>query len=147
MFLLLKVLQLYRKKWEKIFANTCINCLQYKCIANICIYMYTHTHIHYDHDFTSIYLCQKLLTLNMCSLWSVKVTQSCPTICDPMDYTVYGILQDKILEWVTVPSSRGSSWPRNWTGISHMAGDSSTVEQPGKHTLNMCILLYVNYTS
>ena len=44
MFLLLKVLQLYRKKWEKIFANTCINCLQYKCIANICIYMYTHTY-------------------------------------------------------------------------------------------------------
>ena len=30
----------------------------------------------------------------------VKVTQSCPTLCDPMDYTVDGILQARILEWV-----------------------------------------------
>ena len=30
----------------------------------------------------------------------VKVTQSCPTLCDPIDYTVYGILQARILEWV-----------------------------------------------
>ena len=30
----------------------------------------------------------------------VKVTQSCPTLCDPMDYTVQGILHDRILEWV-----------------------------------------------
>ena len=38
-----------------------------------------------------------------------KVTQSCPTLCDPMDYTVYGNLQARILEWVTIPFSRGSS--------------------------------------
>ena len=30
----------------------------------------------------------------------VKVTQSCQTLCDPMDYTVYGIIQARILEWV-----------------------------------------------
>ena len=30
----------------------------------------------------------------------VKVTQSCPTLCDPTDYTVHGILQARILEWV-----------------------------------------------
>ena len=34
----------------------------------------------------------------------VKVVQSCPTFCDPMDYTVHGILQARILEWVTFPS-------------------------------------------
>ena len=39
----------------------------------------------------------------------VKVTQSCPTLCDPMDYTVHGILQARLLEWVTIPFSRGSS--------------------------------------
>ena len=39
----------------------------------------------------------------------VKVTQSRPTLCDPMDYTVHGILQAKILEWVAFPFSRGSS--------------------------------------
>ena len=32
----------------------------------------------------------------------VKVTQSCPTLCDPMDYRVHGILQAKILEWVSL---------------------------------------------
>ena len=52
----------------------------------------------------------------------VKVTQSCPTLCDPMDYTVHGILQARILEWVAFPFSRGSSQPRNRTGISCIAG-------------------------
>ena len=39
----------------------------------------------------------------------VKVTQSCLTLCDPMDYTVYGIFQARVLEWVAIPFSRGSS--------------------------------------
>ena len=38
----------------------------------------------------------------------VKAAQSCPAFCDPMDYTVHGILQARILEWITVPFSRGS---------------------------------------
>ena len=37
----------------------------------------------------------------------MKVAQSCPTLCDPMDYTVHGILQARILEWVAFPFSRG----------------------------------------
>ena len=37
----------------------------------------------------------------------VKVTQSCPTLCNPMDYAVHGILQGRILEWVAFPFSRG----------------------------------------
>ena len=43
----------------------------------------------------------------------VKVIQLCPTLCDPMDYTVHGILQARILEWVAFPFSRGSSQPRD----------------------------------
>ena len=43
----------------------------------------------------------------------VKVTQSCLTLFDPMDYTVCGILQARILEWVAFPFSRGSSQPRD----------------------------------
>ena len=43
----------------------------------------------------------------------VKIAQSCPTLCNPMDYTVYGILQARILEWVAFPFSRGSSQPRD----------------------------------
>ena len=41
----------------------------------------------------------------------VKVAQSCPTFCDPMDYTIHGIVQAGILEWVAFPFSRGSSQP------------------------------------
>ena len=52
----------------------------------------------------------------------VKVTQSCPSLCDPMDYTVYGILQARILEWVAFLFSGGSSQPRDRTQVSHIAG-------------------------
>ena len=52
----------------------------------------------------------------------VKITQSCPTLCNPMDYTVHGILQARILEWIAFPSSRGSSPPRDRTQVSHIAG-------------------------
>ena len=49
--------------------------------------------------------------------------QSCLTLCDPMDCSppgssVHGILQARILEWLAMPSSRGSSRPSNWTGVS-----------------------------
>ena len=41
---------------------------------------------------------------------------------DPVDYTVHGILQARILEWLAFPFSRGSSQPRNRTGVSYLAG-------------------------
>ena len=49
-----------------------------------------------------------------------------------MDYTVHGILQARILEWVAVPFSRGSSQPRDQTQVSHIAGDSLPTEPLGK---------------
>ena len=52
----------------------------------------------------------------------VKVVQSCPTLCDPMNYTVHGILQARILEWVAFPFSRGSSQPKDQAQVSCMAG-------------------------
>ena len=52
----------------------------------------------------------------------MKVTQSCPTLCDPMDYIVHGILQATIQKWVAFSFSRGSSQPRNWTQVSCIAG-------------------------
>ena len=44
----------------------------------------------------------------------VKVTESCPTLCNPMEYTVYGILRARILEWVDFTFSRESSQPRDF---------------------------------
>ena len=52
----------------------------------------------------------------------VKVAQSCLTLCEPLGYTVHGILQARILEWVTFPFSRGSSQPRDRTQVSLIAG-------------------------
>ena len=66
----------------------------------------------------------------------VKVAQSCPTLCDPIDYTVHAILQARILEWVAFPFSRGSSQPSNRTQISHIAGDSLPAESQGKPKKN-----------
>ena len=58
--------------------------------------------------------------------WS-EVAQSCPTLCDPMDYSltgssVHGILQARILEWVATSFSRGSSLPKYQTWVSHIGG-------------------------
>ena len=52
----------------------------------------------------------------------VKVTQLYLTLCNPMDYTVHGILQARILEWVAVLFSRGSSQHRNRTQVSPLVG-------------------------
>ena len=52
-----------------------------------------------------------------------EVAQSCPTLCDPVDCSppgssAHGILQARLLEWVAISFSRGSSWPRNWIQVS-----------------------------
>ena len=52
----------------------------------------------------------------------VKVTELGPTLCNPMDYIVHGILQARILEWTAFPFSRGSSQPRDQTQVSCIAG-------------------------
>ena len=67
-------------------------------------------------------LQETCVCVRVCVCVCVKVTQSCPTLCDPMNYKVPGILQARILEWVAFPFSRGSSQPRDWTQVSCTAG-------------------------
>ena len=62
----------------------------------------------------------------------VLVAQSCPALCDLMDFSLPGssvheILQARILEWVAISYSRGSSQPRDRTQVSHIAGRLFTV--------------------
>ena len=57
----------------------------------------------------------------------VNITQSCLTLCDPMDCTVHGILQVRILEWLAFPFSRGSSYPRDRMQVSCIAGRFFTI--------------------
>ena len=63
-----------------------------------------------------------LVAINTKVKGKVQVTQSCGTLVDPMDYTVCGILQARILEWVVFPFSRGSSQPRDRTQVSRIVG-------------------------
>ena len=63
--------------------------------------------------------------------WS-EVAQSCPTLCDPMDcslpgFSVHGIFQVRVLEWVAISFSRRSSWLRDWTQVSCIAGRRFTL--------------------
>ena len=62
----------------------------------------------------------------------VLVCQLCPTLCNPMDCSllssfVYEILQVRILEWVAIPFSKGSFWPRDQTWVSCIAGKFITI--------------------
>ena len=72
-------------------------------------------------------------------LQKVKVmfTHLCPTLPDPMDYTVYGILQARILEQVTFPFSRGSSQPGIKPRSPALQADSLPAEPPGKPIIQL----------
>ena len=61
-----------------------------------------------------------------------EVSQSCLTLYDPVDYSlpgssIHGIFQARVLEWVAISFSRGSSQPRGWTWISCIAGRCFTI--------------------
>ena len=60
-------------------------------------------------------------TVELCQIlsWALKYIFS---LCYPMDYTVNGIFQARILEWVAFPFSRGSSQPRDLTQVSCITG-------------------------
>ena len=77
--------------------------------------LHTHTHTHTHTLFLDSFPIYAITV-------EVKAAQLCLTLFNPMDYTVYGILQARILEWVAFPFSRGSSQPRDQTQVSHIAG-------------------------
>ena len=67
--------------------------------------------------------------------------QLCPTLCNPVDdrplgSSVHRILQARILKWVAISFSRGSSCPRDWTPISCTTGGFFTTAPPGKPTVS-----------
>ena len=70
----------------------------------------------------------------------------CLTLCDPVDSSlpgssVHGISQARILEWVAVSFSRVSSWPRDWTHVSFLAGKFFNTEPPGKPQVHLIFCL------
>ena len=78
-----------------------------------------------------------LLLLAMGRVCACSVATSCPTLWDPMDCSpsgssAHGILQARILEWVAIPFSRGSSRPRDWNCVSRIAGRFFTLWATGE---------------
>ena len=59
-------------------------------------------------------------TLVLAMELKLLVVQSCPTLCDPVGFSVHRILQIRILESVVIPFSRGSSWPRDQTQVDYL---------------------------
>ena len=84
--------------------------------------------------YSNIFLTQYSITaVGVCVC---LVTQSCPTPGDPMNCnspgsSVHGIFLARILEWVAIPSSRGSFQPRDWTWLSCIEGRFFTTEPLG----------------
>ena len=80
----------------------------------------------WTHNISQIYWTQELLFLKIHACKHVKSLQSCLTLCNPMDCSppgssVHGILQARILKWVALPSSMGSSRPGDRTCVSHIS--------------------------
>ena len=98
--------------------------LKHKCVSLSVFHMKTHTTYWVDF-FKNLPFHFFIIVLKV----KVLVTQSCLTLFDPMDSpgsSLHGILQARILEWVAMPSSRGSSQPRDPTQV-YTAGRFSTV--------------------
>ena len=79
----------------------------------------------------------------------VKVTQSCLTLCDPMDsslpgFSVHGILQTRTLEWVAIPFSRGFSQPRIKPRSPALQADSLLLEPPKISATIIFNLLFIH---
>ena len=71
-----------------------------------------------------------------------EVSRLCPTLCDPMDcsppgFSIHEIFQARILEWVAISFSRGSSWPRDQNRSSCLAGRCFTVWATRELTLHV----------
>ena len=99
-----------------------------------CIYMYYVQELIFSSDDyiprDGIAACRLVTKVMSDSLWTMD--------CSPPAYSVHEISQARILEWVAISFSRGSSWPKDWTWGSCIAGRFFTTEPPGKRN---CYLL------
>ena len=98
----------------------------------------------YADSSVNIYVC---LCVCACARTHVKLLQLCPTLCNTMDCSppgssVHDILQARILEWVAIPFSRGSSPPRYWTWVSCTAAKFLTLWAARKAWFSLTELCY-----
>ena len=87
--------------------------------------------------------------ISICCVHAYIVAQLCLTLCNPMDCSlsgssVHGILQARILEWVAMPSSRGSSQPKDQTQVSRIPCRFFTIWATGKPIYMLLLLLLLS---
>ena len=80
------------------------------------------------------------------------VTKSCPTLCDPMDCSppgssIHGISQARILEWIAILFSMGSSQCKYWTCVSSLADGIFTSKPPGNPKQFFCMEVIINIST
>ena len=102
----------------RVFSNELALCIRWP------VYWSFNFSISLSNEYSGLISCNWLVWSPCCP---VLVTQLCLILCDPRDYSppmssVHGILQARILEWVAISFSRGSSQPRDWTWVSCIAG-------------------------
>ena len=85
-------------------------------------------------EMSTIWNCfvKRQLCINLRQCMKEKVAQLCPTLCDPMDCSlphssIHGIFQARVLVWVAISFSRGSSWPGDRTQVSRIVGRRFTI--------------------
>ena len=92
----------------------------------VCVWIYIYMCVY-------IYVCMYIyMCVCVCVCVCSEVAQSCLTPCDPMDCSppgssVHGIFQARVLEWIAISFSRGSSWPRGRTWVSCITGWCFTI--------------------
>ena len=94
------------------------------------------------------YECPKFLLAISFIPKKSEVAQSCPTLCYPVDCSlpgssIHGILQARILEWVAISFSRGSSQPRDQTQVSCIAGRCFNLWATREKAFKITLLLYI----
>ena len=95
--------------WKYLFLNPILAILHFRVYLKL-------------HSVKGFFSLSRALGLGLTWFSSESESQSCLTLCDPMDYAVHGILQARLLEWVAFPFSKGSSQPQDWTQVSSIAG-------------------------
>ena len=107
------------------------------------MYVYTHTHT-YMYVYTHTHICMYIyIHIHIYGVDGLDA-KSCLTLWDPMDCnppgsSLHWVFQARILEWVAIPYSRGSSWPRDWTRVSCLAGGFFTTEPHEKSLLEILL--------
>ena len=86
-----------------------------------------HQWTRYLNTFTYTYVPYDCVCVCVCVSHSIVSDSLRPIDCSPPGSSVHGILQARILEWVSMPFSRVPSWPRDWTQVSRIAGRRFTV--------------------